>query len=69
MKCSFFAVWDAFWDNFNSKKNNNLDNIKSYKNIPIEGAGKLGGCFSTPKHLLVYGLAKEETIISMPVYS
>ena len=37
-------------------RRNNLDKKKSYKNVPSEGTDKIWGCFSTPKHLLVYGL-------------
>ena len=35
------------------------NNLESYKNVPSEGAGKIWGWFSTPKHLLVYGLDKK----------
>ena len=38
-------------------RRSSLDKKKSYKNVPSEGADKIWGCFSIPKHLLVYGLA------------
>ena len=42
------------------------NNLESYKNVPSEGTGKIWGCFSTPKHLLVYGLVN--TIYSLLVH-
>ena len=37
-------------------RRSSLDKKESYINVPSKGADKIWGCFSTPKHLLVYSL-------------